>query len=279
MVRDTFDVVICNMYLGFTFNTTQLATLTIMKHLLFFLFLTSTVVYGQKRPLTGKYISKDDYVLVSDTTMEFKTRYGCCLPSVVYGYGKYKVQNDSVYVTTTKPSNEHCSSFTILNTLPTPSRVQLKIENNGKPVQFCDLSLKHKGSDQILNGYNADSGGLAVIDNLPADHSENIVLTIFTLGYDHLEIPLNEISGKSIVVHLLNYRVLRNEQVAFKLIGDSTSTKLVGPVIQQTKEEIQKAEKAQRKRNAQTLVRTRPWNWHFNNTNTHTDIPTTFERQ
>lgn len=250
-----------------------------MRHILTLLFLTFNIAYGQNMLLSGKYVSDNNYVLVTDTTIEFKTSYGCCLLVDLYGYGKYKIQNDSILLTTEKPLNEHCSSFKILNNLPNASQVHIKVESSRQPVQFCNLYLKDKLSDRISYSYSTDSIGIAQLDNLPAEHYENILLSIYTIGYDRIEIPLNEIMGKSILINLLDYEVLRDKQVAFKLLHDTASTKLVGPFLLQTKDQLKKAEKAQRKRNAQSLVRTWPWNWHIKNTDSHTATPTTFVRQ
>jgi hypothetical protein len=222
--------------------------------------------------LTGKYVSGKNYVIVSDSTLEFKSNYGCCLLVDFYGYGKYKLRGDTIFLTTEKPIDEHLSSYKILNNLPNPIQASLKVECNKKPIPFCNILVKDKYSNKIkFSGYT-DSIGFVQLDNF-----ENSILIIYSLGYDRLEIPLNEIIGKSTLINLLDYEVLSNKEVVFKLLRDNISIELSGPFLLHTKDQIKDAKKAQRKRNTQSLVINN--NWYINNKDTHTTRPTTFMRE
>jgi hypothetical protein len=236
-----------------------------MKRILTILLLTFNIAHGQSSLLTGKYVSGDNYVLVSDSTLEFKSSYGCCLLVDFYGYGKYRLRGDTIFLTTEKPLNEHLSTFKILNDLPNPFQANLKVECNRRPIQFCNISIKDKYSNRIKFSGFTDSNGVVKIDNF-----ENSILTISFLGYDRLEIPLKDIIGKSILINLLDYEVLSNKEVVFILLRDITSVRLSGPFLLQTKDKVKETKKAQRKR------RFRNGNWPILDSDTHTTIHTTF---
>src|SRR5947207_2599860 len=78
-----------------------------MRHILYILtFLYCSVSFGQTR-LSGIYKNDKNYVnFSSDSTVEFKTEYGCCLTSVIYGRGTYKVINDKIVINTTNTLSE-----------------------------------------------------------------------------------------------------------------------------------------------------------------------------
>jgi hypothetical protein len=62
-----------------------------MKRIWIVLSLTFNLVVGQERNLIGRYLSSDNYVIISDSSLEFMTSYGCCILTDLYGYGKYEI--------------------------------------------------------------------------------------------------------------------------------------------------------------------------------------------
>ncbi|MCG3165830.1 MAG: hypothetical protein POELPBGB_01605 [Bacteroidia bacterium] len=248
-----------------------------MNRLCAILSLTFNLALGQNQPLTGRYISNDNYVVITDSSLEFMTGYGCCLLIDLYGFGKYQFHNDSVYVTTSKPAPGHGSTYQVLGDLPTSDQISVKVQNNGQPIQSCYVTLDDKSVNEITHGASTDASGLALLNSLPTDKSVNKIVSIYSLGYDRFEIPLNDITGKSILVDLSDYQVLRDTQVAFKLLVDSNSTKLIGPFFPLTKEKKKELKKEKRKRKGQMMVHSWPWQWRFKDT--HVVTPTEYVRQ
>lgn len=249
-----------------------------MNRLCVILSLTFNLAFGQNQPLTGRYIANDNYVVITDSSLEFMTSYGCCLLLDIYGYGKYTMHHDSIYVFTGEPTLGHGSTYQTLGDLSTSDKISIKVQNKGQPVQSCYVTLDDKSTNKIIHGASTDASGLALLDSLPTDHIENRIVTVYSLGYDRFEIPLNEITGKSILVNLSDYEVLRDKQVAFKLLSDSSSTKLIGPFFPISKEQLKKQKKDFRKHrkevskhNTKLVLTQWPWywerNWNYDNRN------------
>ena len=238
--------------------------------------LNFNIAFGQGPRLIGRYIADDNFVEISDSTLEFMTSYGCCLTQDIYGYGKYRITNDSIYVTTGKPPSGHGSSYQILNNLPTTEKISIQVQSNGMPVHGCNVILSDKITSKLLQGTFSDISGLALIDSLPKESIETKIVSINMMGYDPIEMPLTEVSGKSILVHLADYRVVRDRQVVFRLFSDSISLRLIGPFFQLTNQEKKEEKKLKRKRNFRTLVHAWPWHWRFRDT--HIAKPLEFVR-
>ena len=247
-----------------------------MNRLCVILSLTFNLAFGQNQPLTGRYISNDNYVVITDSSLEFKTRYGCCLLVDIYGYGKYKVRKDSVYVLTTDPIG-HGSTYQTLGDLPNPDQIVVKVMDKQQPLDGGTVTLVDKSIGKILQGAYSDTSGLASLGSLSKDSIENKVISVSAFGYDRFTIPLDKVIGKSILVNLSDYQVFRDRQVVFKFVSDSSSTKLIGPFFPLTKEQTKQLKKDKRKRNAQTLVHALPWQWRFKDT--HVVTPTEYVRQ
>jgi hypothetical protein len=245
-----------------------------MKRLWIILSLTFNLVIGQERDLTGRYLSSDNYVIISDSSLEFRTSYGCCVLTDLYGFGKYEILKDTIYVSTEKPSSSNCSKFKILNNLSSSNEISVKVENNGKPIEFCTVTIDDNVKKKIIYGVYTDTSGFVNLKLKPNDHFENKTLTIIILGYDKFQIPVSEIIGKSIEVNLVNYLVLIDRKVAFKIQKDNYSTKLLGPFFPATDEEKLEMKKTMRKRKRQMRTHSWPWNWQYRDT--HKIIPTTY---
>jgi len=245
-----------------------------MKRIWIIFSLTFNLVNGQERNLTGRYLSSDNYVVISDSSLEFMTSYGCCILTDLYGFGKYEILEDTIYVSTEKPISSNCSKFKTLNNLSAANEISVKVENNGKPVKFCSLTINDNFKKKFIYGVSTDTSGFAKLKLEPNDHYENETLTIFILGYDKFQIPVSEIIGKSIEVNLVNYMVINDRKVAFKIQKDNYSTKLVGPFFPPTDEEKLELKKTMRKRKRQMMIHSWPWNWRYKDT--HEIIPTTY---
>lgn len=64
------------------------------------LFFTHNAV-SQSDSFVGLYQAEGDYVnIISDSTLEFKAAYGCCLLQSIKGFGNYKIVNNELYVRT-----------------------------------------------------------------------------------------------------------------------------------------------------------------------------------
>lgn len=248
-----------------------------MNRIFILLSLIINLAHAQDLRITGRYVSNDNYVEVSDSTIEFMTSYGCCLLINIYGQGTYKIVNDSVYVTTGKIANGHGSTYRTLEDLPSNNQVRFVIQTNGEPISVCYVSLDDNTTNKIIQGAYTETSGLASLDNIPPDHIENSVVTISKLGYDRFQIPLNEIIGKSVRVNLTDYQVVREKQIVFKVLTDNDSTKLIGPFFLLTKEEKKEIRKSRNKSYRRMMVNRWPWQWRFKDT--HVVVPTTFVKQ
>ena len=245
-----------------------------MKRISIILSLTFNLVIGQESNLTGRYISSDNYVIISDSSLEFRTSYGCCVLTDLYGFGKYEILKDTIYVSTEKPRSSNCSKFKILNNLSSTNEISVKVENNGKPIKFCTVTIEDNIKKKIIYGVSTDTSGYVNLKLKPNDHYENETLTIFILGYDKFQIPVSEIIGKSIEVNLVNYLVLKDRKVAFKIQKDNFTTKLLGPFFPPTDKEKLELKKTMRKGKRQIMTHSWPWNWRYQDT--HEIIPTTY---
>lgn len=194
------------------------------------------------------------------------TSYGCCLTEDLYGFGKYRIINDSIYITISKPPAGHGSSYHLLNDLPTKEKLDIKVQCNGKLVYGCQVILRDKTTAKIIKGTTSDISGLALMDSLPIESVETKIVSLNLMGYDPIDMPLTEVSGKLILVNLTDYRVLRDREVVFRLFSDSNSFKLIGPFFPLTKKEKKENKKLRRKLNFQTVIHAWPWHWRFRDT-------------
>lgn len=234
---------------------------------------------GQSPPLTGSYFSKygGGFISVSDSLIEFQTLYGCCISTTLYGYGKYEIRKDSVFISTGTPKIGRGSTYQVLGDLPKQDEIKIKVMSDQEPNPFAFLAVIDKSTEEIIWRGPCNRIDTAFwIDSLPVNNIDNKIVEVFDIGSGQFEIPLSEIIGKSILVNLANYKVL-HELVAFKVSSDSGRTTLTGPIFPLTKEEIKEAKKAKRKRHLDMMRWNWPWRWRFKSN--HVAQPRTFVRQ
>lgn len=251
-----------------------------MKYILCILFaLTLRVGFSQQKSIAGKYGSNDNYIILTDSTIKFKTQWGCGFRTTLYGYGSYKLQNNIIYYNPDEKENTLKPNYTIIQSRDSSSITRIKIKDNNEQIPYCTVYLREKRSDKLVNTFLADSNGIVVIENINGKHSEEIMVKPLLLGYGKVEIPLNEILGKSIVLDLSNahdhYTADRTATFTIEEQGDSIQ--IIGPIFGQTHDLSKEEKKRKRKIITGTMVREWPWNWHFKDD--HTPVPTIFVKQ
>lgn len=211
-----------------------------MNRLCVILSLTFNLAFGQIQPLTGKFVSRDSYVVITDSSLEFKIANDGGLITYMYGYGAYNIQNDTVYVTTSTPPQGHNSYFQITADLPSADKITVRVYDKSDVMPFYNFVLVDKKSNEIIQGATADKTGRASLDTLPTTNTQDFIIHITSLGYDDFDIPLNEIIGKSVSVYLQPYKIIENKTAKFKWVSDNNSVKLTGPFFTPTKKPKQK---------------------------------------
>ena len=236
--------------------------------------LTGKISLSQNGQLIGLYKSGENYLkIISDSTMEFKTSYGCCLPIDIYGVGTYKKTDDKIYVNTIYADNEMNSNYDVIKDLNTNDRIELQILNFSTPVPYFNIALKLKDSKKITNGTYSDENGFASIENIQKNQIDNLIVRFSLIGYDTYEIPLNEIIGKYIEVTIKPYEIIENETVIFTIAYADNLTKITGPLFVKTKE----SRKFNRTVRLRMMLTNWPWNWKFEDN--HQPEPTVFIKQ
>jgi len=238
------------------------------------LFLTAKIGFSQSGQLIGIYNSGSNYLnILSDSTLEFKTTYGCCLLIDIYGFGNYRIVDDIIQVNTIQSENDLHSYYQVINDLNAHDRLDILIEDSSIPIAYCNVVVKEKESKKIIQGTSSDESGLANFENLQINQIDKIIVQISLIGYDTYEIPLAEIIGKSVKVILSPYKVIKNKTVIFNIISDNGSTTIIGPIFPKTKE----GRRFERKVKIRMIFSRWPWKWNFKNT--HEAKPTEFVKQ
>jgi len=236
--------------------------------------LTAKISFSQNGQFIGLFKSGENYLkIISDSTLEFKTTYGCCLLIDIYGFGTYKITDDIIHVNTIYADNEMNSYYNVINDLNTNDRIELQINNFLTPIPYFNIALKETDSKKITNGTCSDENGVASIENIQKNQIDNLIVQISLIGYDTYEIPLTEIIGKSIEVTIKPHEIIENETVIFRITSADNMTKITGPIFPKTRE----SRKFNRKVKTRMIFTKWPWNWKFKDT--HKPEPTEFIKQ
>lgn len=216
--------------------------------------------HSQTISLPGEYTSSNGYINITDSILEFKTLYGCCLLSEIYGFGTYKIANNKIVVNTIWRNNENFSNYRIIKSIDSQDKIELIINNFEAEFPFSEIIITIMSENQRkeYNGYYFENKDSILIENLDFNKTENKIIQIFNCN-DKLQIPLNNALGKSIVVNMKPYRTIQNERITFNIFQESHGIKIVGPYFEKQKQDSNMSIKIK----LRTIISNWPWNWNL----------------
>lgn len=202
-----------------------------MKLILYILtFLYFSFAFCQTR-LYGIYKNDKNYInLSSDSTVEFETEYGCCLTSVIYGCGTYKLINDKIVINTTNTLGKLKTKISSTKNLNDSTTICITlIEDNDNIASFVVPVIRRYKNDKFVTELRPNE--IQKIDTQLQLNPSLYYIDINSLGIDRLKIPLNDLLGKSVVIKLSNIISIENQTVEFDIIKSNGNTALLGPYI------------------------------------------------
>ena len=196
--------------------------------LIIILTLVINFVYSQDVNLTGKYISDSNYLISSDSSLDFK--YGN-----LYGFGLYKIKKDEIIIQTISKNHNNSVNFEIDSILNSKYKFIIKVINpsNSYPLTTF-ITVKKINHRKVYMNFMTDDTIPILFENYILDTHENKVV-IISNGIDCKEILLKDIISKSIKVNLTKNKTLENKKVTFKIIKNKTETIIIGPFIKLTR--------------------------------------------
>jgi hypothetical protein len=199
--------------------------------------LIPATLFAQTR-LSGIYKNKESYVqFLSDSTVEFKTLYGCCLLTDIFGTGYYSVQNDRlVILTKNAPLVFKARIFTSQN-LNNPNAFKMVfIDSEGNEQDYIVPVLRNLKDSKFAQKIDVDT-----IQNVAPNiihKTRQYYIDIHLIGMDRLKLPLDSVLGKSVVISLSHISAIEDCKVEFDIKDSSSIPYLLGPFLEDDRQRI-----------------------------------------
>lgn len=180
--------------------------------------------------MTGRYYSGSNYLILSDSSIEFKYNN-------VYGFGPYKIKQDKIVVRTVTKIHKYSSKYVIDSIIDSKDKFRVSIFNPQDILPWMTFisvkKAKHRKDNSFIMVENSNP---VLVEIFNSSDSEDKVV-IFNNVYDKLVIPLNDILGRSIKVYMTDNTTLMDEKVTFKIIKNPNETIITGPFFKLSKQE------------------------------------------
>ncbi|MGB6037594.1 MAG: hypothetical protein WBG42_15070, partial [Cryomorphaceae bacterium] len=235
-----------------------------MKHLITILiFFCVSFGFSQDSELIGTFwADSTHYVKISSNdTIEFFSEYGCCLLTEVYGIGTYEIRDSTLTITTAAPKSTMSSNYQIIRQLDQLDKIQLAVKDSGEPVKFCNVLIKNKLTQEIVMGASTTEMGFVEFTTTDIDLSESLIIEFSSLGLDSFSMNLLDVVGRSVMVDLKPFRVVRDRIVEFKIRREFDSIQFIGPIFPDSEDETMSGKDKMR-----MVFKNWPWNWNFSYT-------------
>lgn len=142
----------------------------------------------------------------------------------------------------------------------------------GEPVKFCNVVIQDKLTQEVLMSASTSDNGFIELTTSKIDINENVNIKFSSLGMDSYSINLFDVIGRSIMVDLKPFQVIRDEIVEFKIRNEMDSIRLSGPIFPDSEDETMSG-----KDKLRMVFTNWPWNWNFSYT--HAAIPRQFVKK
>ncbi|MGC4058573.1 MAG: hypothetical protein QM743_10715 [Chitinophagaceae bacterium] len=192
----------------------------------FFLLLCNLPARAQPTGLEGRrYVYKDSYISISDSTLEFYHSWGC-LTVNYFGRGRYYVYKDTIFMCTDIDVPDKRTTYRIEESLTQDDQVHFHFREYPSFIYSFCVSLENEQKKSMRWTCAKARADYVTLDSLPIVGSGHYTVKIKD-NNDDLLIPLEEIRGKSILISMAGMHLLRGEDLFF-VLSDNGSV-ITGP--------------------------------------------------
>ncbi len=212
--------------------------------------------------IVGNYACCRGYFvnILSDSTLTYKLGGDGGLIVDEFGFGKYKIEHDSIIsVKTIKTDSFYKFTINTDTAVLREHKIRVVIldKTTDKPLQFEAVVVKGTSKDFFRGAYTNETGTVYF--------DYNKVLKSVNIGRLNLSIPIKDSSQNNIVASVLQHiRVSENEKFYFKISNQNRSI-ITGKFFYKTK----MSREMKREIRSHYPKRWRLWHWHFRKKKIH----------